>query len=227
MTKQIDFWYADESFKDLLDLPVPAKKEISEWYKQHPKYTFGDRLQFNENGINIGIKSCIPFLDSMTSGYIIKLHCDILVEEDGGIFWKHQIPPATGRPSEAFQHIPNVPGFGKFSQVWEIPFDFKLPKGYSAIITQPFNKFDLNTYTTSAIVDGDYGVPGGQIPFAVKEGFVGVIEAGTPIIQIIPFKRDNWKMNFNETGSTFKVWNDKRKLVGWYKHNIWKKKSFD
>jgi hypothetical protein len=150
-----------------------------------------------------------------------------LVEEDGAIFWKHQIPPATGRPSEAFQYIPNVPGFGKFSQVWEMPFDFKLPKGYSAIITQPFNKFDLNTYTTSAIVDGDYGVPGGQIPFAVKEGFVGVIEAGTPIIQIIPFKRDNWKMNFNETGSTFKVWNDKRKLVGWYKHNIWKKKSFD
>lgn len=227
LSKKIDFWYANPDFKDLLDLPSPAKKEISQWYRSHPQYISGDKLKFERHGVNLGVKSCIPFLDIMTSGYIIKLHCDILIDEDRNIFWKHQIQPISARPEDTFKNIPSVPGFEKFSQVWEVLFDFKLPKGYSAIVTQPFNKFDLHTYTTSAIVDADFGVPGGQIPFAIEKDFTGIIEAGTPIIQIIPFKREDWKMNFSEGKSSFKVWNDKRKIVGWYKHNVWQKKRFN
>jgi hypothetical protein len=227
MSKTIDFWYADPSFKDLVDLPSPAKKEISEWYKKHPKYLNGNKIAFDQYGVNLSLKFCLPFLDVMTSGYIIKLHCDILVDENKNVFWKHQAPPISFRPESTYVNIPSVPGFEKFSQVWEVLFNYKLPKGYSAIITQPFNKFELNTYSASAIVDGDKGVIGGQVPFAIKDNFVGVIEAGTPILQIIPFKRENWQMKFNEGEHSFKTWNDKRKLFGWYKHNIWQKKSFE
>tara|TARA_R100000081_G_scaffold68153_1_gene35591 strand:- start:212 stop:412 length:201 start_codon:yes stop_codon:yes gene_type:complete len=31
-----------------------------------------------------------------------------------------------------------------------------------------------------------------------KEQFEAVIEKGTPYVQVIPFKRDNWKMKINE-----------------------------
>jgi hypothetical protein len=32
----------------------------------------------------------------------------------------------------------------------------------------------------------------GNIPFFIKEGFSGVIPKGTPIAQVIPFKRESW-----------------------------------
>jgi len=37
------------------------------------------------------------------------------------------------------------------------------------------------------------------VPFAIKKGFSGIIEAGTPILQMLPFKkrrlekRKNWR----------------------------------
>jgi hypothetical protein len=30
------------------------------------------------------------------------------------------------------------------------------------------------------------------MPFFLREGFTGVIPAGTPFVQILPFKRENW-----------------------------------
>jgi hypothetical protein len=32
----------------------------------------------------------------------------------------------------------------------------------------------------------------GSMPFFLREGFSGVIPAGTPFAQIIPFKREDW-----------------------------------
>ena len=36
-----------------------------------------------------------------------------------------------------------------------------------------------------------------NFPFFIKEGFTGLIPYGTPIVQIIPFKRDDWKSKFS------------------------------
>lgn len=231
LSKKINFWYANQDIKGLVGKPVPAKLEIPKWYKDTPKYIGGNELHVSRSGqINLGVKSCIPFLDAMLSGYIVKLHCDVLItEEDYGrsIFWKHPVSPMSPRPDSLVADIPNVPGYEKFSQAFEMLFAFKLPKGYSALITQPFNNFDLPTYVTSAIVDGEKGIEGGEFPFAFKEGFTGVIESGTPIFQIIPFKRENWDMNFNEGEISFPRWNDKEKISGWYKHNLWQKKRFE
>ena len=34
------------------------------------------------------------------------------------------------------------------------------------------------------------------IPQQIEEGFEGIIEEGTPILQIIPFKRESWKAEY-------------------------------
>ena len=64
----------------------------------------------------------------------------------------------------------------------------------------------------------------------VKSNFEGVVEKGTPLVQIIPFKRDNWQATFNyyEDGE-FEKHDDKNfrgTIVGHYIKNHWSKKNF-
>jgi hypothetical protein len=69
----------------------------------------------------------------------------------------------------------------------------ELPEGYSALYTQPFNRFELPFLTTSGIVDNDKVHLPGTMPFFVLKGVAGILPAGTPYAQIIPFKREHWE----------------------------------
>jgi hypothetical protein len=69
----------------------------------------------------------------------------------------------------------------------------------------------------------------GNLPFFLKEGFEGIIPKGTPIAQIIPFKRESWNLQkdaalVNE--SRLNSRNSDSVIFGWYKKTIWKKKSY-
>ncbi len=127
--------------------------------------------------------------------------------------------------------IPHYSGFDPLFFAWKSHWGVKTPKGYSAIFTHPINRFDLPFITTTGIMDTDkWGIWGNQ-PFSLKSGWEGVIPAGTPIIQIIPFKRENWKSEIDKTGLLTKwanIENTKRqsKFRGYYKNNFWQKKSF-
>jgi len=68
-----------------------------------------------------------------------------------------------------------------------------VPEGYSALYSQPFNRFELPFLTTSGIIDNDKVKLPGTMPFFIIKGFSGVIPAGTPYAQILPFKRENWE----------------------------------
>jgi hypothetical protein len=235
-TKQIRFWAEpnSDSIKYIVDPPVPAKKEIPEWYLNLSRYHKGTELQVDDDGnVNLGVKACIPFYDAITAGYIVKLHCDVLIEsvdEDGEVAfkWTSEINPAASRASGLFNNIPNTPGYGSFKFVWELFYPFLLPEGYSALVTQPLNRFDLPTFTSSGVLDADVVNGGGGIPFAIKEGFTGIIPAGTPIMQIIPFKRNDWEMEVLESKPKTKVkWNPKNKISSWYKLNVWQRKEWN
>jgi hypothetical protein len=56
----------------------------------------------------------------------------------------------------------------------------------------PMNRFDLPFLNTTGIVDSDKVHLLGSFPFFIVEGWEGTIPAGTPYLQILPFKRDNW-----------------------------------
>jgi hypothetical protein len=49
-------------------------------------------------------------------------------------------------------------------------------------------------------MDSDKYSTSGNIPFFIKEDFVGVIPAGTPFAQIIPIKRSDWSSIKNDRG---------------------------
>jgi hypothetical protein len=44
------------------------------------------------------------------------------------------------------------------------------------------------------VVDTDSFVTDGHFSFLVKKDFKGVIKRGTPLVQLIPFKREPWQM---------------------------------
>jgi hypothetical protein len=106
-----------------------------------------------------------------------------------------------------------------------------LPDGYSAIVMHPLNRVDLPFITMSGIVDFDKSIhaPIGNIPFFIKKGFEGTIPAGTPMFQIIPFKREDWNSENQPYSDIF--WQEKMKerksIANIYKKKIWQKKSYE
>jgi hypothetical protein len=231
--KLIKFWAATKDVESSIEIPVPAFKKVPTWYKNLPKtHTSGvNRVTINDSGVsNAGLKSCMPYLDAMNFGYIIELHCDVqvILEEDGSqsIRWSSAVPPISARSLNIANQIPECIGFGSFTQAWEIPYAFKLPKGYSALVTQPLNRTDLPTFVTSGIIDADDHLGPGGAPFAIRRDFQGVIPLGTPIMQIIPFKRDRWKSKKIDMVFLNGDTRSRNYISGWYVRSIWKKKSY-
>jgi hypothetical protein len=67
--------------------------------------------------------------------------------------------------------------------------------------------------------------------FFLKRNFRGVIPKGTPIFQMIPFKRDNWELEVDSSQETidehwFRGENRRSMLYGYYKKTAWRKKIF-
>ena len=78
------------------------------------------------------------------------------------------------------------------------PWGFKTPKGYSSFFFSP-RYSDSLIEILPAIVDTDMHHEV-NFPFVYKgeEGVQNKIELGTPVIQVIPFKRQDWASSVSE-----------------------------
>ena len=63
--KEIEFSAHKDYFTLKEDYPIPVKLNIPRWYKKL-EYTIENR----------NIKGCMPFLDTLTSGYLLKMPQD-------------------------------------------------------------------------------------------------------------------------------------------------------
>ena len=230
MVKKLEFGSAHE----YLDIPRPARNFIPEWYKKAEKF-IGKKPTLNQNSTmgQITVKACTPFLDSLTTGYMIELWQDLEVKQEPNgtnLYWKVEPKLAISRDTRAHQGMPVPQGYSEQAFAWKLPFSFKSPKGYSLLITHPLNRFDLPFTTFSGIVDADEVINEGNLPVAFSSTFEGIIPAGTPFAQIIPFKRDNWLAEKNqdlvEIGRK-REWLSLRVLSGHYRSELWHKKKFD
>jgi hypothetical protein len=231
--QKITFKARDKNSYDICLPPVPASEMLPEWWKKMSPYV-GDKLLVGNNVNNSSPKKCMPMLDALTNGYIIPLWSDVQVlQSDDGPFitWKiktknvfelhgdnakHMVPPPVGYGATVF----------KFMNVW-IP---QLPKGYSYAVVEPLGFRDLPFKAIPAIVDGDKSTLEILTPIWVKEGFEGIVEKGTPMFQIIPFKRDNWESEttYYENGQ-YDIVEDKNfngTIINHYIKNVWTRKTF-
>lgn len=231
--KEIIFKAKNETGFKLCLPPVPASTLIPEWWKSMAPY-HGTKLNVENLGSNASPKKCTPMLDALTNGYIIQLWADVQIKqfnnmpritwkiESQDVFQQHgltvgdMVPPPTGYNKTVF----------KFMNTW-IPI---LPKGYSYAVVEPFGYRDLPFRPIPAVIDGDKSTLEIVAPVWVKEGYEGIVEKGTPILQIIPFKRDNWKskLTYYPNGE-YDIVEDKNfngTIVGHYIKNVWSKKVF-
>jgi hypothetical protein len=211
------------------DVVVPTRKTMPQWYRDAELWV--DK----KIGIdNHALKACAPFLDALTIGYTFVTTDDmwVTINEFGIpiIGWRngaHML--VTDRTPDSAKTLPIPLGCNPLHFVWKPQGVVEIPKGYSAIFTHPFNRADLPFVTITGVVDS-ITLASGNIPFFLKEGFTGLIPQGTPFIQIIPFKREDWKAEKVE-GLVQKadvIRNKSRSLLkGWYKQNVWKKKNYE
>jgi hypothetical protein len=98
------------------------------------------------------------------------------------------------------------------------------------MFTHPINRPDLPFYTMTGIVDTDtFPVPV-NFPFFIREDFDGIIPEGTPIAQVIPFKREDWKADVdveNQSNPPVSFLNNIfSPPFNFYKRNFWKRKKY-
>jgi len=220
-------------------LPVPSKTEIPNWFSKASKYwknMDGSYIVDHLGERGLGFKSCPALLDSFSIGYLLKTPCALaFYEKDGDIHVE------TPKGFEEFcarrEEMPEfvVPhGYRKTHFHWWPNWSMETPEGYSLLVINPLNRFDLPFLTTNGIIDSDMYTISGLIPFFLKDNFVGLIPKGTPYAQVIPFKREDWKMEpiFHEKRTMIKkhVFTARKFRVkggGIYKKDIWKPKKYE
>lgn len=204
MTKTIKFFPQEKALEDWFEEPIPAKKMIPEWYKQQSNYVGGTKTMQGSGLFNSTIKACMPVFDVITAGYIIKLPVDLYIEVDRTV----NAPKISWsiddyKPIEEHSRLQ----FDKFNlqkEYYETAYKFmnnwmvKTPKGYSSLFVTPFLRDDLPFYCLPAIVDTDKHPLAVNFPFFLRKDFEGIIYKDTPIIQVIPFKRDSWNHETNK-----------------------------
>ena len=215
--KKIKFKTVNSQFH--IPNPAPASKHIPEWYRSM------DRIADREQTI----KTCIPFLDSISAGYMITLAADVYFE-NGVCQQISKIEVVHAHKEEQISELAHSKEYFNKPYKWINSFIIETPKGYSSFITHPLNRIDLPFYTLSGVVDTDTFPAPINFPFFVKENFTGIIREGTPIAQVIPFKRDDWKSDVEDKEDaeiplsfTNNVFNPP---FGFYKKKFWKRKKY-
>jgi hypothetical protein len=223
---KIKFICCDSAFENIWPHPRPANYFLPEEYKNLKRHTDGNLHKAT-------VKTCMPFLDAMTFGYIIPLDQDYVVDatetdlsisianktnlEPAGFHPANQLPPGLSKGKE---HA------GKFHNKWII----KTPPGYSCLFVQPLNRVEDRFEIISGVVDTDSYINLINFPFHWKKwNKQTLLKKGEPMVQVIPFKREKWKkwsgfVFEKEHGHTIRLLESK--FIDKYKSFFWKKKSF-
>ena len=227
--------------------PIPCKLNIPDWYKN---------LSHNEELPTI--KGCIPFLETLTSGYLLKMPRDYYISHNS--FDESKKRATKFQSSQHFLHnddvfhvninsknnlqLHSVKQLGKecpfthknkdlpFHKILN-PWIIQTPPGYSCLFLPPLNNTDDRFSIIPGIVDTDTFLSEVNFPFIVNGDKYPILETtikkNTPYVQVIPFKRDNWKMKIEKQDEALNK-KIKFKLGTYILHNykrvFWSKRSW-
>lgn len=207
--KTIKFHPFNEDSVKFAEPPQPSSKFLPSWYKRQPS-SYPDKDDFVHGVVTSTIKRCMPIFDMMTAGYMITAPCDIYVDATNPEELVYSIP------STLRQYHNDLFARHDVLQYSEYPinrndvhkdllriFPFWIVEtepGHSAIFINPTHQDDSPLVGFSGIIDTDTFMSDGHFSFTVRKDFKGIIKQGTPLIQVIPFKRDDWNSEISEPG---------------------------
>jgi len=222
--------------------PVPAAKACPEWYKKLDKYTpYGEFVPGT-------FKACIPARDAMFAGYVIPLWTDLHVkinpasndvqflgsDPNNDVVGIHTVSQVRNTPMESKCPFHNNGNDHAFPWKLLSPWTIKTPPGYSCLFVQPMNHFDDTPWVfPSAVVDTD--VFQGRINFPFiwnRMPYQGLISHGTPTVQVIPFKREDYKSVVRSATPEDELHQQRhltklyRTFVDKYQKMFWQKKKY-
>tara|TARA_R110000787_G_scaffold150281_1_gene264166 strand:- start:2724 stop:3464 length:741 start_codon:yes stop_codon:yes gene_type:complete len=241
----IDF-IAHEDYVDLKeDYPTPIKLNIPEWYKKL-EHNLGEKT----------IKGCMPVLDTLTSGYLLKVPQDYAFTShknkkgEQELIWHpadidvfnlssrsinlnfnspNLHPPEQLLGSPLLEKNKKMP-FIKIMNPWII----KTPPGYSCLFLPPMNNSDDRFSILPGIVDTDTFQREINFPIVMNGDkyptLDTIIKKGTPYVQVIPFKRESWKMKIKSVLTNVLKKNKmfyNLQIIHVYKNKFWSKKKWN
>ena len=235
--------YFEELFDELgCPHPEPAIHSFPKWFKNMPRFYNVDPhrdVPVREFG---SIRDCPAVNDAMGFGYMLYLPADVFIDatkdeirfdvgtfgngsriHDAGFsFITEHDPIQTSEYQAMFD-------FHRQSLKWQTYWGVKTDEGYSTLFIHPMHRNDLPFYSVTAIVDTDKFPTRDPYAFFIKKGFKGIIHRGTPMLQVVPFRREDWTMNIVEPDAkSFRVNQQKMGSVFSqpYKKLFWQRKKF-
>lgn len=220
---KIEFVCAPADFGVIAE-PVPAKNVIPDWFR---KLSAVDKNHVHAKNNGLTVKRCMPFLDAMTTGWILPLAATVRLEvRDGGqtveagwdierdMVSNHAMHQVAGNPRE-----PRPPC--KFHNYWTI----LTPPGWSCLFVPPLNRPNPVFECVAGVVDTDTYHSLINFPFltTAPDG-VYTLERGTPLVQVIPFRRDTAQLagevrveSLEQAMTREKILRQTQASEGWYR----------
>jgi hypothetical protein len=212
--------------RDIIAEPEPAKAVLPPWFRHLPGI---DQSQVSATNNGLTVKRCMPFLDAMSTGWIIPLAAPVRLEvSDGGktvsagwefdreLVSNHGAFQIAGSP---YQPHPPM----KFHNYWTI----RTPKGWSCLFLPPVNRPNAVIEVLSGLVDTDSYRSPVNFPFVViaPDG-VHTLAKGTPLVQVVPFRRDDGALEASIRAETKREGEERERIrrstragEGWYKRH--------
>lgn len=182
---------SDPEWHGALIEPVPSGKVLPDWYKKISAYVPHPTELPGET-----IKACMPVLDAYQAGYMMLTSAPVrfVVNEDQiDSAWRSDDMPMISNHS-----ADQITGSNWKGPVlkWLNPWVIKTAPGYSCLITHPVNRPELPFFTLTAVVDTDLYPNQINFPFlwTGERPYDDILPAGTPMAQVIPFRREDITM---------------------------------
>jgi hypothetical protein len=204
--------------------PRPAKTVLPEWFRKIAPIDL-EHVGARDNGITI--KRCMPFLDALSTGWILPLAAEVRLEiKDGGKTvdsgWEFDRTMVSNHSPHQIAGHPNTPRPPcKFHNYWTI----RTAAGWSCLFLPPLNRPNGVFEVVAGIVDTDTYAAHIHFPFfPIGPDGVHIIEKGTPLVQIFPFRRADAAIecevraeNEEEARERERVYRNTIAGAGWYR----------
>lgn len=177
-----------------------AKKVVPDWWKtmKVQEMVRGNKTQT--------IRSCPAMDDWLKSGWYIcaKTDMQVKVNEDGRSMTDpnnplHSPTHPAAQGGHNFTYLPKEDAPTKDAFKMRAPWNIITPPGYSCLYLDPFLFQNTHFATWQGIIDTDtfnVNMDNSQIIFYPKTNKDFVIKEGTPLVQVVPYRREVWNASY-------------------------------
>jgi hypothetical protein len=220
---RIEFLCAPED-QGVIAAPVPAREALPDWFRRLAPVD-KNHLSTTDNALTV--KRCMPFLDALMAGWILPLAATVRIDirdngqtvDTGWDFDKTMV--SNHHPYQVNGHPMQPRPPCKIHNHWTI----LTPKGWSCLFIPPMNQPNGVIEIAAGIVDTDEYTSLIHFPFfATAPDGLYTLEKGTPLVQVIPFRRDDLQLAGTVRAETAEEAAERQRILratsagdGWYR----------